>query len=250
MNEETLILFYYGELEAAEADAVRAALAEDDALAAQFTTLTAELANLPDLPVPERDDHYGRRVWARVDAEIDERDNRGFSWPRLSFFPGAFRWAGGLLAISLVAVIAFQAGRMAPPEPMHNVIAAVPVDGNERQARLLQASLVDHLEGAERLLMEISNNDMAEIDIESEKNWAKTLLVANRLYRFAAQQAGQHRIAILLTDMEPVLIELANGAGELTPDEYRVLRQSVEERDLLFKVRSTSLGLQPQSATL
>ena len=47
-----------------------------------------------------------------------------------------------------------------------------------------------------------------------------------------------------------VLIELANGAGQLTPAEYRGLRQSISDRNLLFKVRSTNIALKPQSAQL
>lgn len=249
-DEETLILFYYGELDEAEADALRARLVTDDALAAQFAALTAELDGALDLPVPERDAQYGRRVWARVDAALDEDSRRGFAWPGLGFLarPG-FQWVGAALVLGMVALMSFQMGRMTPPVPETSVVATTPAD-NDYQARLLQASLTEHFDGAERLLLELSNGNTTAVDLEAEKNWAKTLLVANRLYRYAAEQAGQHRIAMLLGDMEPVLIELANGSGQLTPDEYRVLRRSIAERDLIYKVRSTNLSLQPQSATL
>ena len=238
VNDETLVLLYYGELDAREADAVRAQLAADPALAARFAELSAALNGAPDLPVPPRDEFYGRRVWARVDATLAEPAEEGLA---ARWFP-KLRWAGGVLVMGMVAVIAFQLGRHAPPPA--DVIAETPV-ADDRQARLLQASLVNHLGEAERLLTEISNSEMATVDLDAEKDWAKVLLVANRLYRYAAEQAGQHRIALLLADMEPVLIELANGAGELTPEEYHVLRQSVAQRDLLFKVRSTNIALQP-----
>ena len=247
LDEETLVLFYYGELNDAEMDAVRARLATDAELATRFTHLSAELNAVPEPEVPERDELYGRRVWARVDAALDEREIAS----KREFFPRwpVFKFAGGLLAVSLVAVIAFQLGRHAPPtETMITNTVSAPAD--DYQARLLNASLVNHFGDAERLLTEIANSDSAEVDIEAEKEWAIVLLVANRLYRFAAEQAGQHRIVQLLGDMEPVLIELANGAGQLTPEEYRVLRQSISERDLLFKVRSTNYALKPQSAQL
>lgn len=252
VNEETLVLLYYGELDAADAEAVRSLLAQDEELAATFAQLVAELDAIAEPEIPERDEFYGRRVWARVDAALEADESRTTRW-KLPGWP-AMRFAGGALVIAMVAVVAFQMGRMAPPA-MPTQIVHVPVEagmntGNNTQARLLEASLVRHFDSADRLLTEIANNQNGEVDIESEKEWAKVLLVANRLYRFAAEQAGQVRIAQLLADMEPVLIELANGAGQLTPDEYRMLRQSISDRDLVYKVRSTNIGLKPKQGSL
>lgn len=243
VTEDTLILLYYGELESCDAEAVRSVLAQDADLAERFARLSAELATLPEPAMPERDENYGRRVWARVDAALDEAPRR--AW--LPAFRGGLRLAGGLLVVGMVAVVAFEMGRMSPAAP--TLVNTPPVSEN-RDTRLLEASLVNHFDSADRLLTEIANNQPGEIDIESEKEWAKVLLVANRLYRFAAEQAGQHRIAQLLADMEPVLIELANGAGQLTPDEYRLLRQSISERNLVFKVRATNLALKPDGGQL
>lgn len=252
VNEETLVLLYYGELDAADAEAVRSLLAQDEELAARFTQLGADLDAIAEPEMPERDEFYGRRVWARVDAALEAVESGTPRW-KLPGWP-VMRFAGGALVIAMIAVVAFQMGRMAPPS-MPTMIVDVPVDamtnnGNNTQARLLEASLVRHFDSADRLLTEIANNQSGEVDIESEKEWAKVLLVANRLYRFAAEQAGQTRIAQLLADMEPVLIELANGAGQLTPDEYRMLRQSISDRDLVYKVRSTNIGLKPKQGSL
>lgn len=240
VSDETLVLLYYGELDTREADALRARFAAEPALAGRFAELSAALGGAPDLPVPGRDEFYGRRVWARVDAALDDGSRKRFA---ARWLP-KFRVAGGLLVVSMVALIAFQLGRYSQP-PGEHVLVETPVGDDSRPARLLHASLVNHFGDAERLLTEIANSETATVDLEAEKDWAKVLLVANRLYRFAAERAGQHRIALLLADMEPVLIELANGAGQLTPEEYRVLRQSIAERDLLFKVRSTNIALQP-----
>lgn len=252
VNEETLVLLYYGELDAADAEAVRSLLAQDEELAARFTQLGADLDAIAEPEMPERDEFYGRRVWARVDAALEAVESGTPRW-KLPGWP-VMRFAGGALVIAMIAVVAFQMGRLVPPS-MPTMVVDVPVDamtnnGNNTQARLLEASLVRHFDSADRLLTEIANNQSGEVDIESEKEWAKVLLVANRLYRFAAEQAGQTRIAQLLADMEPVLIELANGAGQLTPDEYRMLRQSISDRDLVYKVRSTNIGLKPKQGSL
>lgn len=248
ITDETLVLLYYGELEPHAARAVRARLADDRQLAARFTALTAQLEAITEPAIPERDAGYGRRVWARVDAALDATPaRRPFAWlsrplPRL---------AGGMFALAAVAVLAFQLGRLDPVGTVAGPQSAGNVQtGNTAQARLLEASLARHFDSADRLLTEIANNQSTQVDIESEKRWAKVLLVSNRLYRFAAEEAGQPRIAQLLADMEPVLIELANGAGQLTPGEYRNLRQSIDRRDLVFKVRSANLAMQPRTRQL
>ncbi|HEX7047877.1 MAG TPA: hypothetical protein VF275_09955 [Gammaproteobacteria bacterium] len=246
VNDEQLILLYYGELDSREAETLRARLATDATLAERFSQLAVELDAVPELPVPERDEFYGRRVWARVDAALENEAARGSLADR--WFSN-LRWAGGALVIGMVALIAFQLGRHSQL-PDENLLANAPVETSDQQAALLEASLVNYFGDAERLLTAVSNSETGAVDLEAEKEWAKVLLVANRLYRFAAEQAGQHRIALLLGDMEPVLIELANGAGQLTPEEYRVLRRSIAERDLLFKVRSTNISLKPQSTQL
>src|SRR5687768_5426081 len=122
VNDDSLILLYYGELDAREADALRARLAAEPDLAARFAELSSMLDDAPDLPVPERDEFYGRRVWARVDGALDEKRGR-FTNLREFFLPG-FRVAGGVLVVSMVALIAFQLGRQSSA-PAPDVIADV-----------------------------------------------------------------------------------------------------------------------------
>jgi hypothetical protein len=70
---------------------------------------------------------------------------------------------------------------------------------------------------------------------ESEREIAAALLSSNRLYRQAAERAGQRRIVVLLDQLEPVLLELANAPAGGTGDGD--VRHLVESEDLLFKVR-------------
>ncbi|HEX6927769.1 MAG TPA: hypothetical protein VF267_00870, partial [Gammaproteobacteria bacterium] len=166
-NDEQLVLLYYGELDAREAEALRARLAAEPELGARFAALSADLDGVPDLPVPERDEFYGRRVWARIDAALEDapRERVVARW-----FP-ALRLAGGLVVVGMVALIAFQLGRHSRP-PAENVLVETPVADDGRQARLLQASLVNHFGDAERLLTEIANIETGTVDLEAEKDLA------------------------------------------------------------------------------
>jgi hypothetical protein len=77
-----------------------------------------------------------------------------------------------------------------------------------------------------------------------ERAWAEALLSSNRLYRRAAERAGQRRVAALLLELEPVLTELANAPSSLDGSGPR---EQIRERDLLFKVRITRNNLKELS---
>jgi RNA polymerase sigma-70 factor (ECF subfamily) len=99
---------------------------------------------------------------------------------------------------------------------------------------------------SERLLAELSNASGEGLpDPALEQAWASELLTANRLYRLAAEGAGQKRIARLLAELEPVLLELAHAGTEPSAEEWNQLKRRVEERGLLFKVRVTEDRLDP-----
>ena len=66
--------------------------------------------------------------------------------------------------------------------------------------------------------------------------WATDMLISNRLYRRAARAAGDSRLADFLTDLEPLLIELAFEAHKTSPTTRKRLQQEVDD-GLLFKVR-------------
>ena len=62
-------------------------------------------------------------------------------------------------------------------------------------------------------------------------------MAENRLYRQTAARTGDARVASVLDDLEPVLLEIAHGPDRLTPEEVENLRQRIEGDGILFKVR-------------
>lgn len=230
VSDEKLLMLFYGELAEPEAAALRQRMAEDEALTKRFAELSGFLEELPD-SAPEKDANYGRRVWARVEMRLDLQPAKSRGWFR------PWRLAGGALVLGMVAVTAFQLGRISEAvDPSTQYVA-----GDGAEARVFNAGLQTHMESAARLFATVANTDAGiSVDVESEKEWASVLLVANRLYRYAAEQNGQHRVAAVLRDMEPVLIQLANSDRNLTDAEFDALRQRIASQDLLFKARASS----------
>ena len=123
-------------------------------------------------------------MWARLEPSLVQRPRPfGFS----------LKWAALAGAVAVVAMVAFLAGRSLRPTPdedtARTVLQGLPRDARER---VLQAALAEHLESSQRLMMEVVN---APEPLGDEREWAEALLSQNRLYRRAAERAGQRRVA-------------------------------------------------------
>jgi hypothetical protein len=104
--------------------------------------------------------------------------------------------------------------------------------------RILLVAVGDHLERSQTVLLELVNARPGEsLDVASERERAGDLVAENRLYRQTAARTGDTRVASVLDDLEPVLLEIAHGPDRLTPEEVENLRQRIEGDGILFKVR-------------
>ena len=232
--DEELILFFYGEHESP--GEIESELAADPELSHRYESLRRELSALDRIPAPEPRPGLEGRMWARVAPSLD-RPSRRFALPH-----GWFGWAGLTTAVLVVAISGFLAGRALRPPPTESVVAetlkALPPAARDR---VLQAALADHLDASQRLLLEVANGAPS---LDEERAWAEALLSANRLYRRAAERAGQRRVAAVLGELEPLLTELAAA-----PDSFDLAlsQERIKSADLLFKVRVTRNNLKELS---
>jgi hypothetical protein len=99
------------------------------------------------------------------------------------------------------------------------------------------------------MLLELSNADARHpLDVTSESRRAGELVASNRIYRQTATRRGETRIASLLSDLEPVLLELSHAGATLSPDEIAALQKRIDSKGLLFKVRVVSAQVSGQEA--
>lgn len=237
LEDDDLILYLYGEAE--DPEAMRRQIEDSEELRARCETLRRVLAAVDDdaLPVPERGEGYGAEVWKRIEPKL----HRG----RLIPFPArpyrqltfqAISWAAAAL---ILLAVGFGLGRLSRP-------AALP---QEARDRILIATVANHLDRSERLLAEVSNSS-GPADLSAERAWARDLLNANRLYRQSAQQAGRQRLAGVLDELEPFLLDLAHAPDESSAEQIEELRERIATQSLLFKVRVASNRLESQKQTL
>jgi len=226
LTEEQFVLYYYGEGDGSPA--VRAHLDGCEACRAEYASLQRVLNVVDSAPVPERDANYGAQVWHRLQPSLGGRRR----WWGLSWWP-APRWAAAALVATLV-VAAFLAGRYYPKAQPSTQTA----NAGQVRERILLVAVGSHLERSQAVLLEVVNAQPGQpLNVASERERAGDLVADNRLYRQTAARTGDTRMASMLDDLEPVLLEIAHGPDRLTPEEVENLRQRIEGDGILFKVR-------------
>ena len=224
IHQEELVLHYYGE-DAGSSEAVERHLIECPDCRASYNSLRLVLNSVDAAPVPERSPDYGSRVWQQVAPKIGSRRRwTAFLQPRW--------WALAQAAAALM-LAAFLAGRFTQPASKPGLA------GNPVRERILLVAVGDHLDRSQMVLAELSNapDGKGKVDISGERQLAEDLLDNNRLYRQTARSTGDTAVASVLDDLERVLLEVAHSPSEVSKDQFDRLRQQIEERGLLFKVR-------------
>ncbi|HUI41219.1 MAG TPA: hypothetical protein VL523_04545 [Terriglobia bacterium] len=234
LNEEQLILYYYGE--PVDRAGVEAHLAACERCRAEAAALDRVFEAVGQSPAPERPEDYGVEVWQRLAPRLrteaaPRRETqarvRGVLWPR---------WAMGGAVAALVA-LAFLAGRF---WPRHEAPAPVALSEQARD-RVLMAAVADHMERAQILLTALDHAEAEagarDIDIAWEQQRAQDLVAGNRLYEESAVRAGEAGLAGLLDDLGRVLLTVAHSPAEMSPSELAELRERIQGQGILFKIQ-------------
>ncbi len=244
IGEEQLVLFYYGE--SAEAVEIESHLKECETCRDEFRAVQLVLNTVDSAPVPERGADYGREVWQRIEGRIGHRPRRS-----------VWRWWVWAPAMATLVIGAFLAGRFSHTERSTGPLTATV---NSQQAsqqsnqqireRILLVAVGDHLERSQMVLAELSNAPAGKgkLDISDERQIAADLLDDNRLYRQTATSTGDKRVASVLDDLENVLMEIAHSPTEVSSEQLDELRQQIQERGLLFKVRVLGSSVREQES--
>jgi negative regulator of sigma E activity len=227
LSEEELIEHHYGETNAR----VGRHLERCEECARVYAALAGDLAGLEAPEPPARDAWYGEQVWRSLASSLPAYAVRRRSWLQV----GRSKAVGYAAACVLLVVGAFLAGRQY--ERRESPMTATN-NGVQTRQQVVRVVLGDHLDRAERLLVELkhadaSNNDLA-LPMREE---ARNLLAANRVCRQSLTQIGDPALATPLDHLGRVFAELANEPGGLSSSTIIRLQNEMNTEDLLFEIR-------------
>ena len=273
ITEEQLVAYALDDVEAGTRAAGEAHVETCAACRASLDEIRATLDHAAALEIPERGDDYGASVWERIESRVIESGSNEGSHVGTSALPhrtSARRhsgtpahlpvrlapWLAAAAAVLLVAG-AYWLGRYnagtngVPHTPTIAQAPSSPSLGTEAiRERVVLAALGEHLDRTERTLVELVNSEPGRrVDISAEQAWARDLLEANRLYR-RATGGKSPALAQVLEDLEPVLLDIANSPSQLTSDEFEAMRDRIEARSLVFKVRVTGADIRARQRAL
>ena len=94
-----------------------------------------------------------------------------------------------------------------------------------------------HIEQTQNLLKSIRNvklndNDV-EIDVSYDKALSRRLLNENIVLRRDAEMKAKYPTKMLLSDLEPFLIDIANLPDQAKPEEVRVIKERVQKTEIV-----------------
>jgi anti-sigma factor RsiW len=234
LQDDELILHYYGEADAPAESRTTQHLGECTECRTSYTRLQRVLDAVDEASVvaPALPDGFERTVWARLQPALQTARPGWRSWVVLA--PAHLALAA---AVVVLVAGAFFAGRLFPRETAVPATQSAATPSQVRE-RILLVDLSDHLDRSQMVLVElVSAPGTGAVDISSERARAEQLIAANRLYRQTAVETGDAGVSDLLDELERVLIDVAASPEEMSAVDLSDVQRRIESRGLLFKVR-------------
>jgi hypothetical protein len=238
-SDDDLLLEYYGEPAAPSLH-----LAQCGECAERFQQLKSTLDPVT-LDPPERGDQYGLEVWQAIRPRLPAR----VSWWQSML---GLRPVLAAAAAIVLLVSGFAAGRMWPsgaqPEPQIAAspaadVAAVRLSDDEARRRAVLMTVNDHFDRSDRVLAEIMNAPGPH-DLVTERQSARDLVAASRLYRQNAIVIDEPAVAGVLEEVERALLDVVHQPSSATAADLNEIRRRIESASLLFKLRVMANELQ------
>ena len=238
LDEAELVLYFYGE--SRRAGQIDRHLSECPECSSRYAEIAGTLALVEAPATPARDESYGEHVWRRIRHDLADQEHVGWMawlvWHRVAV-------AGAVAACVLLvatAVVLSSWPRRAPESSAatSNAAAVAALPAAAERVRLV--ALGDHLEQSERVLLDVVNAQGPLVDVSAQQTWAAALIDSNRLYRDAAEHAGDEDTAALLDELERGLLDITHGPSKLTAAELDRALERLDATTLLFKIRVLS----------
>jgi hypothetical protein len=200
-------------------------------------------------------DGYYNRITARMEREEAERRSRGWLG---RLFPGlsqtGVRWAYRGVMAAVLIVFGAVAGRMIMPgqetetTPGTGIVGVTAPDerDDESSAPVIQPASAEscarqYIEDSQVLLLALVNFDPETegeymADWSSEKNRSRELVNQAASIKADLDDPKQRRLRNLVTELELIMLQIANLESMGDMDAVDLIRSSVDDKDVMLKI--------------
>ena len=204
-DDEKILLVYLGEAEQKDLDDCL----QSPELCQQLDQLEVEMKIIENAPNShELPDDYGQQLWHKIADQLAEPTTKAsrnwLSHLKQMFLVPQYSLASFAAVLGMV-LLAFYAGRQQNP---NSIDAGL-------QEQLLAQNIQLHLTQSEIFLTQVSHGNGSY----NSQATAQRLLSSNRIFKQALTNHQGQFTSQILQDLEPILLEYANGSSVNTPNQ-------------------------------
>lgn len=260
-----LVEALYGELDPKEKGLFERHIGACPACAAEFKALTETLKAMNERVRPEPAQDFWEGYWDRLSRRMEKEKAAGETSPispsqpqpassgrGWGFLP---RWTFQAAAALALIVAGIFIGRMAFSPRRAPVEASRPAEGvpvavsAESDAVLRARNYVDR---SKLVLLALVNYDPASedpygLDLPRQKQVSQELVRQAGGIKSGLKDPGQRRLRELVTDLEAILLQIANLEAKNDFEAVDIVKQGVESRGLLLKINLSEMGGDPSA---
>ena len=252
-SKDRMIEALYGELGPSEKERFDEHMRSCQECASEYSVLGATLRLMdkrerPD-PGPEFWDGYWDRLSRRkVWEEAGEAPRTSLVARLVRALSGIPRWsyqAAGAAALLLVGIL-IGSRVVAPPAPVSTATRGAMESGAVVQAQ-------NYIERSKILLLGLVNYDAAKedayaFDLGGKKTVSRELAAEAPAIRGALNARGQKRLRDLVSDLEVIMMQIANLGSGQDVEGVELIKQGVDRRGLFLKIDLDRMGRDARSS--
>jgi hypothetical protein len=248
-----LVQALYGELDSKDKTFFEDHLASCPACAGEFKAMTGTLKAMDRKARPDPGQEFWEGYWDRLSRRRQKEDAALETSSRLAgkrfsrIFGLSPRWVFQAAAALVLIVLGVFIGRtIFPPHqtPIDVAQQTVPLGPGESDP-ILRAR--DYFDRSKPVLLALVNYDPASedsyaLDLPQQKRISQELVTRAGALKSDLKEPGQRRLRELVTDLETVLLQIANLETENDLEAVEFVKQGVEGGGLLLKINLSEMS--------
>jgi hypothetical protein len=250
---DLLVPALYGELESKDKTFFENHLSSCPACAAEFKTLSETLEAMDRRVRPEPGENFWEGYWDRLNRRMEEEEaaaesSRPSAGKRLGrIFGLSPRWVFQAAAALVLVVLGVFIGRtIFPPHqtPVDVAQQTAPLEPAESDPVLRARDYIDRSKPVLLALVnyDSSSEDSYALDLPLQKRISQELVTQAGTLKSDLKEPGQRRLRELVTELEIVLLQIANLEAENDLEAVQFVKQGVESGGLLLKINLSEMS--------